>query len=324
LGSRLRQGGLQGCGPRGSPGVILHAPGSAREWGGVNPHTPKGVQLWELESRWILESSGGDFKGQNSMARAVLYTIGKILERRCLKWARIAHLDIWKISYGQKKGRESNCQFDSRPLKVGNRPDLLVGRGVRHIVGKLSMRATTLLQTAFQSEVCSQSYGAPKSRKSQLIRRFQDSHLGVPGQKVHLDVASVERRRVYYKGEGGGFPQVGAVLSLVCPGCPWLVLALKVLQLCTNHFVLVLCRFVWVSKACHFFLVPSRSSSTPLYRSIVLWARERAPTACSSDVFSLGLPFESLKELEVRQEWNTKVVYMTYHIGILLLPTSLV
>jgi len=24
------------------------------------------------------------------------------------------------ISYGQKKGRESNCQFDSRPLKVGN------------------------------------------------------------------------------------------------------------------------------------------------------------------------------------------------------------
>ncbi len=25
-------------------------------------------------------------------------------------------------SYGQKKGRESNWQFDSRPLKVGNRP----------------------------------------------------------------------------------------------------------------------------------------------------------------------------------------------------------
>jgi hypothetical protein len=32
------------------------------------------------------------------------------------------HLDIFSPSYGQKEGRESNWQFDSRPLKVGNRP----------------------------------------------------------------------------------------------------------------------------------------------------------------------------------------------------------
>jgi hypothetical protein len=31
-------------------------------------------------------------------------------------------------SYGQKKGWDSNCQFDSRPLKVKNRPDLLMCR----------------------------------------------------------------------------------------------------------------------------------------------------------------------------------------------------
>jgi hypothetical protein len=124
-----------------------------------------------------------------------------------------------------------------------------------------------------------------------------------PGTKNHLDVAPAERRRVYYKGEGGGFPQVWAMVSLVCPGCPWFVLAPKVLQLCTNHFVLVLCRSVWVSKACHFFLVPSRSSSTPFYPSIVLQARERASTPCSSAIFSLGLTFGSLKELGVRQPW---------------------
>jgi hypothetical protein len=29
------------------------------------------------------------------------------------------------ISYGQKKGKESNRQFDFWPLKVGNCPDLL-------------------------------------------------------------------------------------------------------------------------------------------------------------------------------------------------------
>jgi hypothetical protein len=67
---------------------------------------------------------------------------------------------------------------------------------------------------------------------------------GNPGTKSHLDVAPVERRIVYYKGEGGGFPQVQAVVSIVCSNCPWLVLAPKVLQLCTNHFVLVLCRSV--------------------------------------------------------------------------------
>jgi hypothetical protein len=65
---------------------------------------------------------------------------------------------------------------------------------------------------------------------------------GSPGTKSHLDVASVESHRVYYTGEGDGFPQVQAVVSLVCSCCPWLVLAPKVLQLCTNHFVWVVCR----------------------------------------------------------------------------------
>jgi len=36
----------------------------------------------------------------------------------------MGHLDICNTCYGKKKGWESNCQFDSRPLKVGNQPDL--------------------------------------------------------------------------------------------------------------------------------------------------------------------------------------------------------
>ncbi len=67
---------------------------------------------------------------------------------------------------------------------------------------------------------------------------------GSPETKSNLDVAPVERHRVYYKGEGGGFPQVRAVVCLGNPNCAWLVLAPKVLQPCTNHFVLVLCRSV--------------------------------------------------------------------------------
>ncbi len=38
---------------------------------------------------------------------------------------------------------------------------------------------------------------------------------GSPRTKNHLDVAPVESYKVYYKGEGGGFPQVRAVVSLV-------------------------------------------------------------------------------------------------------------
>jgi len=47
-----------------------------------------------MESLWIPEISESDFKGQNSMAFGVLYIIENFLERICLKWAFIAHLNI--------------------------------------------------------------------------------------------------------------------------------------------------------------------------------------------------------------------------------------
>jgi len=68
---------------------------------------------------------------------------------------------------------------------------------------------------------------------------------GSPETKSHLDVGIVERHKVYYKGEGGGFPQVRAVVSIVNMSCMWLVLISKMLQLCINHLVLVLCTSVW-------------------------------------------------------------------------------
>jgi hypothetical protein len=40
----------------------------------------------------------------------------------------MTHLDIWNINYGQKKGRKLNWQFDSRPQKLENRPDVLARR----------------------------------------------------------------------------------------------------------------------------------------------------------------------------------------------------
>jgi hypothetical protein len=82
-------------------------------------HTPKSGNL---ESFGTPENLELNFRNQNTLHLSVLYTIGKVLKCRCPKWPRMSHLDIYNPSYGQKKGQESNWQFDSRPLKVGNRP----------------------------------------------------------------------------------------------------------------------------------------------------------------------------------------------------------
>jgi hypothetical protein len=200
------------------------------------------------------------------MACDVLYIIRKLLERRCLKWACFAHLDIWSTSYGQKKGQESNYQFDSRPQKVGNRPNLL------SYGGRATYRWKALNESYNFALDCIAIWGLFAKLWGFKVAgvpfgAISGLPLGSPGKNSHFDVASVEGCRVYYKGEGGGFPQVRAVMSLVCPCYPWLVLAPRVFQLCINHFVWVVCKPVWVSEACQLFLVPSRRSNTPLYPS---------------------------------------------------------
>jgi hypothetical protein len=55
----------------------------------------------------------------------------------------------------------------------------------------------------------------PQSRESPKFGNFE-----TPGTKGHLDVAFAKRHKVYYKGEGGDFPQVRAVVSLVNPNLP--------------------------------------------------------------------------------------------------------
>jgi hypothetical protein len=75
-----------------------------------------------LEPFGTPECSELDSKAQNTSHWGVLGVIVKVLKRKYRKWPRIGHSDICSPSYGQKKGRESNWQFDSRPLKVRNRP----------------------------------------------------------------------------------------------------------------------------------------------------------------------------------------------------------
>jgi hypothetical protein len=54
---------------------------------------PNELPFWELESRWTPKSLESDSKGQNPLDRGVLYIIGIFLKHRCLKWARMTHLN---------------------------------------------------------------------------------------------------------------------------------------------------------------------------------------------------------------------------------------
>ncbi len=62
--------------------------------------------------------------------------------------------------------------------------------------------------------------------------------LGSPKTKRHLGVGIVARHGEYYKGEGGGFLQVRAVVNLMSLCLPMRVRAPKVFQLRTNQLVI--------------------------------------------------------------------------------------
>jgi hypothetical protein len=76
-----------------SPGVTFHVPGSTKEWGNEPSHSQRNSHFGELKSWWTPESSKSDCRGQNALDWGVHYIIGKLLERRCPKWACMIHLD---------------------------------------------------------------------------------------------------------------------------------------------------------------------------------------------------------------------------------------
>jgi hypothetical protein len=118
------------------------------------------------------------------------------LKRRCLKWACIAHLDICNISYGQKKGRELNSQFDSQPLKVENRPNSLACRKLATYCWKSFDKGYNFASNLITIGGLHKKLCAFKVTGVQTVG-ISGLPLGSPGTKSHLDVAP---RKIYYKG----------------------------------------------------------------------------------------------------------------------------
>jgi hypothetical protein len=94
--------------------------------------------------------------------------------------------------------------------------------GAQHAIGKLSMRATSLFRPhpnrRFKQRVMTPQNGESPNRDNFGTPPWESQ------DKSHLDVSAAERRREYYMGEDGGFPQVRAMVSLVSPellvACP--------------------------------------------------------------------------------------------------------
>jgi hypothetical protein len=161
--------------------------------------TPKWAPFWELESRWALEFLERNCKGQNPSHWRVFYIIENLLKLRCLKWAHMTYLDIWNTCYSQKKGRESNWQFDSRPLRVENRSDFLVCKWRvtycwKDLEESYNFALGLILIKGLHTKLSGPKVaGVPTLAISRLP-------FGKPMTKSHLDVGLVNRQNIL---EGG-------------------------------------------------------------------------------------------------------------------------
>jgi hypothetical protein len=127
------------------------------------------------------------------------------------------------------KGWESNWQFDSRPIKDKNRPNFLVCRRHETYCWKiLKERYNFVLDLIVIKGLHTKLWGPKVTRVP--TRGILRLPFGSHGTKCHLDVAPMERHIVYYKGEGGGFPKVEVVVSLVSPSLPMVSFSTKSAQ----------------------------------------------------------------------------------------------
>ncbi len=149
---------------------------------GWSPHPKSG----NLESPGTFKNLELELKGQNTLHWGVLGVIGKVLKCRCLNWPRIGHLDICSPSYVQKKGRESNWQFDSRTLKVRNLPLPDVYSGSATWRWKALDESYNFGWNLVPIRAWGEKLWLPKVpgvRTGTISGQFRDSTLRVPGKK---------------------------------------------------------------------------------------------------------------------------------------------
>jgi hypothetical protein len=178
-----------------------------------------------MESSGTPEGLEFDSKAQNTSHWGVFGVIEKVLKRKYRKWPRIGHLDICSPSYGQKKGQESNWQFDSRPLKVENRPlpNIRIDSATRR--WKDLDKGYNFDLDLIAIRLCSRELWAPKVPRLQP-GQFRNN-FGTPTWECQENVPfgcslHHELQRILYGGRWWLPPSSGHGGSCVSK-CPWLV-----------------------------------------------------------------------------------------------------
>jgi hypothetical protein len=141
------------------------------------------------------------------------------LKCTCLNWACITHLDIWNIGYDQKKGSGIKLTIwlpTTKCLELTQFPNM---QAMYNIPLESSWPGIQLCFRPHCNQRSTREVMRPKVAGVWAMG-ISGLPLGNPMTKCHMDVAPVERCREYYKGEGGGFPQVRVVVSLVSPRLP--------------------------------------------------------------------------------------------------------
>jgi len=193
---------------------------------GVKPTLGK---VGDLESSGTPECLELDSKGKNTSHWGFFGVVGKVLKRRYRKCPRIGNSDICSPSYGQKKCRESNWQFDSRPLKVGNRCLLDIRSERATWRWKDLDEGYNFGSDLIEIQVCSRELwrfkvpGVPSRRfRDNFGTPFRESREFVP---LGCRCSGVSQSRLY----GGWWwhpPSPGRGESCG-PKCPWFVLTPK-------------------------------------------------------------------------------------------------
>jgi hypothetical protein len=127
-----------------------------------------------------------------------------------ISWESYQSVDVKNGSHGPFG--HLNWQFDSRPLKIGNRPNLDVCRwNVIHRWKALKESYKFVLNLIPIGGSSKELW--PRKVPGVQIETISGILLGSLGTKSHSDVGVAERHKIYYMGESGGFPWVRAVVS---------------------------------------------------------------------------------------------------------------
>jgi len=265
--------------PRGK----FHAIRNVRECVRMNPTLLSELTLWELESQWTFEFWKSNFKSQNPLNRRVHYIIAKLLKRRCLKWLA---WPIWTLKTQGMAKRKAESQI-ANFLACKQRATYhwnALDEGYNFALDLISIRGLHTNLWAFKI------VGIPILG----ISRFP---LGCPGTKWHLGVGPMAMHKIYYKGEGDGFPKFGPWWVLWVHVCSWHVRASKCSNYTLTNLLFGLCRYVWVIDLLINLLSPHLEGLAHPSTLEVMWAKEHASTFSPSVVFAFGLVVESIKEL---------------------------